>query len=358
MRSILFSLLLVTACPPLAQEQLRLSADDLTLLELEFARVVAAENQLGVPLPGEVVAPPNASNLGIALYAGVLERWHHEAGARVAAGDILATIRSSDVLALQQDYLASHNELQLALNKLDRERQMFDAGIISQRRLQATQTTTQGSELQVKVLAQRLTQGGLGAEELKALVADSLQLGTYSVRAPVDGSLGHRVFKTGEYVPANTAVAELNAASRPWMSIQVPARLNEFLQIGSRFSIAGSGHALTLRQKDFNIDTRSQSVEVLAEFDDHVDLVPGQLRTVLLHPQRGSMLIPAAGVVHEGTETIVYVRNDDGVEVRRLDLLPLGEAYLASRGIRAGEEILVRGTALVKGIQLGLGRDE
>jgi len=70
------------------------------------------------------------------------------------------------------------------------------------------------------------------------------------------------------------------------------------------------------------------------------------------------LLIPAAAVVHEGVESLVYVRNPNGVEVRALSLIPMGDAYLAISGIRAGEQILVKGAALVKGIQLGLGTDE
>lgn len=351
-------LIILAAGPALAQERLQISSAEQALLDLEFAPVMAADRQVGVRLPGQVVAPPDASSLGISLYAGVLERWHHQAGADVAAGEVLATIRSADVLAIQQDYLDSHNELQLAQQKLDRDRGLFDAGIISRQRILETQATLRGTRLRLESLRQRLLQAGQSEDELQAMVAGNYPLGTFAVRAPVSGSLGHRVYTTGDYVPANAAVAELNGAERPWLSLQVPARLDAFLKIGSRLSIAGSAQTLTLRQRDFNIDAGSQTVEVLAEFDEQVAFVPGQLHTALLHPQPGSMLIPADAVVHEGTATLVYVRTADGVEVRPLDLMPLGEAYLASSGIRSGEQILIRGTALVKGMQLGLGSDE
>jgi hypothetical protein len=43
------------------------------------------------------------------------------------------------------------------------------------------------------------------------------------------------------------------------------------------------------------------------------------------------------------------------VESRVLDLQPFGSDYLAIAGIDAGAEVVVRGAALLKGIQLGLG---
>ena len=40
-----------------------------------------------------------------------------------------------------------------------------------------------------------------------------------------------------------------------------------------------------------------------------------------------------------------------------IDLIPIGRDYAATGGINAGEVIAVSGTALLKGMQLGLGGD-
>lgn len=354
----LFLLLLLSAQALHAQESIPLSEADIELLGLEFTPVVPAERQAGISLPGQVVSSPETMTRGISLYAGVLSHWHHEAGASVRAGEVLATIRSSEILSLQQDYLTSRNELYLAQQRLDRDRQLFDNGIISRQRLQETESVLRSIELQVSGLTQRLAQAGLEEQELAQLVAGDFELGTLSIRAPVAGVLNHRAYTTGEFVPENAVVAELTGGDSPWLSVQVPARLLPFLDVGSQLSIVGSGQSLTLRQRDFSVDPDSQSVEVLAEFDESVSLVPGQLQTVSLHPQSGALFIPADAVVHEGVETLVYVRSAAGVEVRALDLMPVGDGYLATAGVSAGEELLIRGTALVKGIQLGLGSDE
>lgn len=351
-------LLLAAASQTLAQETLGLNADDIALLDLQFEEVVAADRQVGVSLPGIVVAPPDASYLGISLYPGVLESWHQAAGAAVQSGDPLATIRSVEILAIQQAYLSSENELQLARQQAERDRQLFDAGIVSEKRLLETQVTLRGKQSQTQTLSEQLRQAGMRTQDLEALRSGNYALGTFTIRAPADGGLGHRAYTVGEHVPANAVVAELAGGDRLWLSVQVPSRLIPLLQLGSRLSTSGGDYSLTLRQRDFAVDTESQSVEVLAEFDQPVALIPGQLQTVVLHPQPGAILIPAAAVVHEGSESLVYIRNAAGVEVRSLDLIPMGDAYLANSGVRAGEQLLTRGTALIKGIQLGLGSDE
>ncbi len=352
-------LFLTLGClPAFGQSQISLDEGDIQLLELQFAPVVVAENQLGVSLPAVVVSPPDASSLGISLYSGVLEQWHAAPGAAVSAGSPLATLRSVEVLEAQQDYQLANTELTLAQQQYDRDSQLFDAGIISRRRLLESAATLDGARSALRSLGSQLMAVGLQQSDLQALLAGEFDLGTFTIRAPTDATLSHRAFVTGEHVPANAVVAELNGKDRPWLSVQVPARLSGLLEVGGSLSTAASGYSLTLQQRDFAIDLHSQSVEVLAEFDEQVPLVPGQLQTVVLHPRPGALLIPAAAVVHEGLESLVYVRNPNGVEIRALSLIPMGDAYLATSGIRAGEQILVKGAALLKGIQLGLGSDE
>ena len=62
--------------------------------------------------------------------------------------------------------------------------------------------------------------------------------------------------------------------------------------------------------------------------------------------------------MHSGNVATVYVRTNSGVEARELSLLSVGADYLAESGLRAGELIAIQGSAVLKGIQLGLGSGE
>ncbi len=84
-------------------------------------------------------------------------------------------------------------------------------------------------------------------------------------------------------------------------------------------------------------------------------MLPGQLVTLRLAAGSTGVLVPADAVVRTGDASIVYVRQPGGVEARTLQLRVHGSDYLAESGVSAGEEVVVRGAALLKGIQLGLG---
>ncbi|MDP2283257.1 MAG: efflux RND transporter periplasmic adaptor subunit, partial [Pseudohongiella sp.] len=107
-------------------------------------------------------------------------------------------------------------------------------------------------------------------------------------------------------------------------------------------------------------DSTNQTLGILAEFDadNSAPMLPGQLVTLILPPADRGVRVPAEAVVHAGEETTVYVRTTNGAEARVLQLTPSGRHYIAADGLRVGEEVVVQGTAVLKGIQLGLGGTE
>ena len=97
-------------------------------------------------------------------------------------------------------------------------------------------------------------------------------------------------------------------------------------------------------------------MELLAEFESsNVDLSLGALVDVVIEPRSGGLLIPSSSVVFSEGETLVYIQQEAGIEPRPLKLVPIGRDYSASAGVMRGERIAVSGTALLKGMQLGLG---
>ena len=354
--SLSFLALISLSC--FGQQYLSLSEADIELLGLKFAPVAVADGQAGIELPAQVVASPDAMTEVRTRFSGVLERWNREAGSLVEQGEILAVIRSPEVLSLQQQFLVQHNNLTLETQRLEREQQLLTQGIISEQRFQQSEGQQRAAELAANALVLQLQQAGLNEVNLRELRQGELETGALLLRAPQSGLLTHRAYRVGQYIEANDVVASLDEPGNPWVAVQVPARLASYLEIGSSLSLQNTAETLTLRQRDFAIDTVSQSMEVLAQFDSPADYLPGQLLTIALQPGQGALFVPADAVVHDGSETQVYIRTREGVEARSIRLLPVGSGYLTSAGLSAGDEILVQGAALVKGIQLGLGTDQ
>jgi len=239
-----------------------------------------------------------------------------------------------------------------------RDTELFESGIISQQRLQQTSGSLRMAELELESLVMQLAVAGLGQTELDRLSAQNQDFGLQQIRASSSGVLTHRAFSVGQYVEANAIVATLGESSNAWVSIQVPARLATFVDPHSVISLAGTGERLSLRQRDFEIETASQTMEILAQFDRESKVMLGQLLNVSLNPGQDSLFVPASAVVFEGNSAFVYVQTAAGVEVRNPQLVAAGAGYLVQSGLREGELLLVQGAALVKGMQLGLGSEQ
>lgn len=341
-----------------AQDFIPLSDEDVDRLAIVFSPVSIVDRQAGSQFPATIVNSPDSVSVLTAPYAGVIEQWNAIPGTLVQAGTVLATIRSPQILQLQTQWLDARSELEQAQFAKQRDEELLRQGIVSQQRLQQTQREYRQAQIAVSAAVSSLGRAGFDESALQQLQNNGQRMGIYALRAPTTAVLSHRALVVGEYVAEYKEVASLQGSDQPWLSSKVPARLAAGLQPGHQLSLAGSGEAMTLRQKDLIIDETTQTVELLAEFNQSVPYLPGQVLSVVLAPLEDGVLIPADAVVHSGDDTVVFVEANQGVEARMLQLAPAGNNYIARSGIRSGERVVVQGTSVLKGIQLGLGSDE
>ncbi len=336
------------------QEVIALQDSDLNRLGIVLAPVRTVDNTVGDSFPATVVNSPMTSSLLNAPYGGILQSWLVEPGQMVSPGTALATIYSQELLGLQNDWRAARIALQQAEFEQDKDSMLLDQGIISRQRFMQTQRQFQEAQNQLQTLDARLLLAGFTGQDLASPSLNGAAPGIYTLRSPASGSVDHLMQTVGTYVESNSPIARLGSQER-WLSAELPARAAANLVTGQMLRIEGSNVSLTLRQKDFEITQQSQTVGILASFNGNPELMVGQVLTLLIPPAEAGILVPGDAVVHNGDETTVYVRTAEGFEVRSLQLRPAGADYLAREGLVAGEEIVIRGAAILKGIQMGLG---
>ncbi|MDR2212901.1 MAG: efflux RND transporter periplasmic adaptor subunit [Pseudomonadales bacterium] len=323
-------------------------------LGLVFERVqpVAATN--GTTVSARVMSSPLQPDAVVTRFSGVVEEWRVAPGEQVEAGAILGLLRSSEVLSLQQQWLQANAALQQASAARTRDQQLLNDGVIAAQRMQQTERDYQAARAAADALSEQMTLAGIDAQMRASFTSSSPELGLYILRAPVAGVVGRVQAIVGEAVNTAQRVVELSAA-RLWIEADLPAMLATALEEDQSLSVAGIDTPLILRQLDHQLDPRTQTLRIRAEFAGEAALRPGQIVPLLLRPNGGGWRIPADAVVHNGGSTEVFVRGANGIESRTLNLLPLGADYLAREGVNGDEQVIVRGAALLKGMTLGLG---
>lgn len=340
------------------QETIQISEQEAELLGLEFKTLGYSDQGAGIRLPGLVIASPEISSAAVNRFSGVLEQWMVEPGERVETGQLLARVRSMEVMELQQEFLMAQTNVKLEEERVQRDEELLQGGIISQQRLQQSRGNSRLAEVTLESLAMRLAVAGFTQEQLTDLDVHDQYFGVQQIRSPGSGVLTHRAYSVGQYVGDNETIATISEVENTWLSVQVPGRLASFINSQSTVSITGSEERLTLKQRDFEINSATQTIEVLAQFNRRSNAILGQLIDVRIQPGQDTLFVPSSAVVFEGNDAYVYVQTLDGVEVRNPQLMAAGAGYLVQSRLDEGDRVLVRGAALVKGMQLGLGSEQ
>jgi multidrug efflux pump subunit AcrA (membrane-fusion protein) len=352
------TVLALSGIPLLRSQPLDLKPADIERLGIVFAPARPAEGASGPRFPATVISSPEAASILTAPHAGVIETWRVAPGATIRAGDELATLRSQDILHLQQEWMAAASAREGARFELDKDERLLAGGLISAQRLNQTRRAHEQAVFAEQAAAEPLRRVGFTDERLQAMRSRGEGLGRYFLLATADGVVTRRMGAAGDFVDANMPLIRLRADGTTWISMQVPARSAAALHAGQILKVSQSGERLVLRQKDFSVEGGSQTIGILAEFSGGTAYLPGQIIPVELPPPPGGILVAGTAVVHSGDETTVFVRTGAGIESRTLPLVPMGSDYLAQSGLAAGEEVVVRGAAVLKGIKAGLGGSE
>jgi len=354
---LLSSLLVSEVSAQQAADAIELTQEDAIKLGVQFESVRSINDAMGIELPAQVIAPLDEGSHVYSLVDGVISDWRASSGDRVLEGEIIARIASNVAGDLQAQWLDADASLSAARLEASRSERLFENGVIAERRLQQVQLALAHAESREASNRRALEQLGFDASSIDRLAESKANLGYALLRAPREGLLVHRARSVGEPVAVGDKIAEFQSSSAKWVSVILPAALADTLGNSTKLSLMPTGETLTLRERDYSIDPLTQTIELYAEFDTEVNYPLGSLIDVFVLPSESGVLVPASAIVYTEGNNYVYVKTVNGVTPRQLDLIPIGRDYLVHSGLRAGEQIAVSGTALLKGMQLGLGGD-
>ena len=354
---LLSSLLVSEVSAQQAADAIELTQEDAIKLGVQFESVRSINDAMGIELPAQVIAPLDEGSHAYSLVDGVISDWRASSGDRVLEGEIIARIASNVAGDLQAQWLDADASLSAARLEASRSERLFENGVIAERRLQQVQLALAHAESREASNRRALEQLGFDASSIDRLAESKANLGYALLRAPMEGLLVHRARSVGEPVGVGDKIAEFQSSSAKWVSVILPAALADTLRNSTKLSLMPTGETLTLRERDYSIDPLTQTIELYAEFDTEVNYPLGSLIDVFVLPSESGVLVPASAIVYTEGNNYVYVKTVNGVTPRQLDLIPIGRDYLVHSGLRAGEQIAVSGTALLKGMQLGLGGD-
>src|SRR5271154_3244236 len=228
---------------------------------------------------------------------------HVSAGTPILQIDPLkqqATVSSQDATRLAQEA-----NLRYAKVQLDREKKLFEAGVVAKQELDNAQTNYDAAEAQLKSLEQQVTQ-------------QQVELHYYAVAAPMNGVVGDVPVRIGDRVAVTTLLTTVDEPGALEAYIYVPADRTRSLKVGVPVHLVdaagrGVGDArMTFVSPQVDPDTQTVLAKATVENSQGKLRVAQQVRAQVEWASHQGTVIPVLAVTRINGEFFAFLAVNEG----------------------------------------------
>jgi cobalt-zinc-cadmium efflux system membrane fusion protein len=307
-------------------------------------------------LPAQVTVPANRQQIVSSPLAGLAVQLLVQPNQHVKQGAPLLRIVSQELGPLQLQLMQASSRAKLAHLAAQRERALFEEGIIAQRRMQESEATLLENEAALRQAKAALSLAGMSQQSIARVITSNRLDDSVTLYAAQAGIVTNIDVKPGQRVEPSTALLQLAQIDRLILTIQAPAADAASWRVGSKLTLLGRPGNASIVSISPVVTPGSQTVAIRAELAAGSNLRPGEFITAQL-PLSGtddSWDVPLSAVAHEGIAAYVFVRGADGFEARMVNEISAAGKHVRIQGqLKAGELIAVAGVVALKGSWLG-----
>jgi RND family efflux transporter MFP subunit len=276
---------------------------------------------------------------------GYITRIDARPGQRVGRGAVLMEIDSrgqeATVASLESVRAARLADVQWARQQVERQKQLLDAGAVSQQEYEQAATAVQTSEAQLKAVDAQIRE-------------QQVQLMYHRVTAPTAGVVGDIPVRVGDRVTRSTMLTTIDENAGLELYINIPVAQAPGLKPGLPVRIVNDqGQPIATTEVNFispSVDMATQSVLAKAPL-----AADGQFRTdqfVRAHvvwSAAPGLTVPLVAVLRINGQHFVYVmeKGDNGTSIARQRPVQLGAVvgndYVVLSGLKPGEQLITAG---------------
>ena len=341
------------------EQELSVNNEQIRSLGIKVQALVASSEQANTILSMRTAFAPDGEWLIKTPVPGILHSVLVNEGDSVTAGQALAVIRSANVVQTQRDFLRAASRLDMQLSISQRETLLFDAGSISKKRWRETRFNTDTVRAEYAALEAELQLIGFTAIDIDVLKRSMKISSEFNLRAPVDALVIGRSTTLGDHLEGTELLLRLGEPEKLVLMGQLSSGAAQALIEGNTiFSSYGQGQAIITFVSKV-IDPVTQTIHVRAEPNSIDGLIPGQLSQWYVRPSGKVLAVPAAAVIKLEGKDALYVKTESGFEARAVTARSSSSgAWLIDSGVAVGDRVAIKGTAVLKGMSIGMGGGE
>jgi len=356
-RVIVLSLLIATTLP-LHAADIVVGAAQIERLGIREAVPVQTGKAEAPAWSARVVASADAEWVVTAPTGGVVVRVPVVEGQQVAAGTVLAELRSASLPDQGAALAQARSAAALAHGNRDRDRTLHAEGLIAERRVRESENAAAQADAALTAVQSRLRLLGVSAADAAA--------GRIQVRAETSATVLERMVSPGQRVDEADALLRLADARKLMLEFNLTVAQAGQVREGDVLRVEGSGQQAKVTQIGWGASDSTQTVRVRAALPpaDPAGSESSMLRPGLWVKARRSQqtddawLVPAAAVSHHDGKTWVFVRTTEGFRAVEVQSLSQDAGRATIMGVLdAKTPVAISGVAALKAVWLGVGAE-
>jgi len=352
-------LFLTLSLPVLGNELVKLSDDEISNIGIEVSEVVLVTETLTNKLPAKVTIPNKSQRVISAPQDGVIEIMLVAEGDYITTGQALSQMNSPQLLSSQNDYLQALSSLSQSKQEMQRDKSLFEEGIIAERRYRQSQTVYQQNNTEVAMYRKSLELAGMDKNAIQELNKTRSLNSHLTVTANSSGVVMKQFATAGQRLTAADPLYQIAQLSSLWLEIHVPLDIANQVNINDRLVVCNKsieGKVIAVGREVHDAD---QGVLVRAEVSHKTEqLTPGEFLEVCFIQQSSEVqfeVLRSAVFRHEG-QSAVFVEIDDGFMHQSVEIVKdNGDKLIIKGDLSIQQNIVVAGTATLKAAWLGMG---
>lgn len=308
---------------PANPNQVAVSAAQQQAAGIELGTFERQNMSTEVQANGSVEVPPQSRAAITAILGGYVQTVNVLPGQHVAAGAVIATLRSPEYLTLQQTYLQSKAKVRFLAEDLERQRILDVEDVGAKRKLQMARADYASEQATLRTTAAQLRLLGISLARLDAgTIASAVPLTT-----PIAGYVKSVNINPGEFVNPQDPLAEVLNRDDLHLELKVFEKDVALVKPGQLilFKVQNTGREEELKARVFLVgkafDDNARTVRVHAHMEpERSDLLPGQFVAARIQTAGARVrTLPEGALIQAGDLSYIFQRvgTDSGRTVFR-----------------------------------------
>lgn len=340
-----------------AEGMIKLTPEQISAAGIVTAPVGAETLVKEITVPGRVALNGDRQAKIVPKLSGTVATIDKQLGAKVAKGDLLATIESREVADAKSQFLEAWRAEELAKQVYQREERLWNQKVTAEQDYLTAKNAFETSKIQLELAHQKLHTMGLDEDDIDAVIERKGQEQTfrsYQIRSPIDGRVTARNLVLGQMLATDTEIFNIADLSTVWVDLAVQPADLPFARQGQEVIVTGEGRTAKGKVVALSpvIDPETRSARAIAEIDNSKgEWQPGDyVRAQLISGrQEVPIVVPRDAIQTVNGKPSVFVAQDGGfkahpVATGKEDSL---NVEIVS-GLKPGEVIATKNTFALK----------